>query len=455
MLVEKFGISTRGLVNENENGTEMLSRIWDRYFDEQLEDGIYCHIKNNCIYNNDYKRVDEKLKKLIGIYPVKETACLWKQEFCNMIYSWLDRTRSELPTYELRCAMRNSNDLLYEALYNNTDMIKGTVKDGNREIKVLKYIKSKVSDHIKLSDKEYEELEWYKFYVKHRTTSNDTYLVVTNSIASHLGMSSYAPKRNNNDNRVWHSCQTIADNYRNYSRGILCNIADAGSLVCYVTDKTNVEFCGLGEYNHNTMLCRWMLRLLKNEKNNEYCVALDRAYPNDAYTMSAMEALIDVCNNNNVDIAIHSSYNSSQNDNVCNLDKYKIYPESYFKSAHPIVYTEIIYEAKKCSGCGEFRTRCYNNCGGKCVQCDRNDIRFCTSCSRFRNNCVDENRDCETCNYRPCNDDDDEQVFYSHYDDQVGGSDPNNGEVDKYNKTYTFSYRLYSPIKSTQKDVAA
>lgn len=427
MLKIVDNISTLGLINK-QNGVQLFETIWENYYEGNIKNYIKEHILNSCIIDNDWKKIDKRLEPFIGVYPIntKNTPASWKQDFYNKTNSWLYCEFETYPSKEENACVRIKikqqicSMLLYASDYKNE-----YIYDMNKKIKLLKYVKNKIKQCIEITDTELEAQDWYKYYIKKKETKKQLYLVITNSVASQIGMSSYAPV-NSNGQKVWSSCQNIHLNYDGHARGIPSNLTDRGSLICYITDDTCVDFYNINNFKHQTMICRWMLRLLESDSDVAY-VALDRAYPHDLHTKSVFDILFNLCKENNLNFSTYYSYVATQN------EQHNIYKTADHSidvhSSSAIMYSTICsdYDNVSCEDCRHHSTsapQCCNKCNYFPVYCP---IKGCADCYLRSSACIHF-------------DDTNEQLYYSHYNDQVGGSEPHNMNV--IDRLYRFSYIL-------------
>lgn len=481
MLKSVDKVTTRGLIRNDETGVKLLDEVYERWYDNTLEQKLVDKIEENS-YDGDYKNVDEILQKFIGVYPVEITARpIWASTFIQMYTTWIyycyryNRDCPENVKFPVAGQYRDCMDKLYKVkeesmkeigegwnksivietyrgdistkMYNDDvfDFISGYATEGKRTMKILKYLTQKTREHIEITQEQIEQLEWYRYYVKHKESNQKLYLVITNSLASLCGMSSYAPKKDDN-NRLWQSCQTHETNNEGYAKKSWANLRDEGSLIMYVTDGTNVNFMGFSNdrYMHHAMFTRWMVRLLK--RNDSYALAIDRAYASDQYSEAIFHKVYELCKEHGVDMAVHSSYNSGQCEEVFDVERYKHGDYMYYKSAHdiPIVYN---YQRESCehdcSTCPRMVNRLCRACtpvdDDACDACEQNETRHCENCGNFsERRCA--NRDCDECEYNPCNADeddcDDDYGKYTHYDDQGGSYEENDSN-------YKISYCVY------------
>lgn len=488
MFKELNGITTLGLKCEN-TGHDVIDSVWNKWYEDTLNDNILSAIKTNS-YEKNYKHVDPSLQKLIGVYPITiDCEPDWKQDFIADLDQWVYQVYThqrrpgyygygtEITTTKLTPWAQEDIDRINQTknsitnqLNTSSNFVKGYVVDGKREIKILKYIKQQLAKIFTLTDAEIEQMSWYKFYVSHKYSNAQQYLVITNSLASLTGMSSYAPIKNEKGHeRVWQSCQKHDGHEEGYARCSWCNLADNGSLLCYVTDGNTVPFCGFEEepceYTHQSMQIRHMIRLLTykdyNRKSSEHhgknVIVIDRAYPHDMYSAYVFKKVMELCKENNLLFTVHSNYNSGQNTenfDVESLLKIDTAISLYATSSHWIQfavtgnYGESSYD---CSVCHAFRNRMCTNCEPcnttVCTTCTQDGTNHCTRCSNFDPiNCVD--CDCDTCDDAPCanrEDDDDEDARYTHYDDQCGISSVNSAH-EKNDTHYRMLYNIYNPI---------
>jgi hypothetical protein len=468
MFKECDGITTLGHDKNEFNGVQLWYDIWYTWYEGQFDISVKDYIPNNWIYDNNYKIIDDNLKNLIGVYPIDLSGVVdWDGEFRSMFCCWAN---DFIPHPEIRPYELSQLDPKYieKEIYNkkvtnihdklkHADYSQGIITDNNRNMKIIKWLKKQIRTelNIEISDTELEQTDWYRFYVKKKESKKQLYLVITNSVASILGMSSYAPI-DDYGSRIWQSCQTIAEYPTEYARALPVNIMDPGSLICYVTDGNTVEFNDYGElcdgdYNHQIMMARWMLHLLRDTCSNDLVVALDRAYPNDAYSKPVMDQVLKLCQENGLLFSIYCDYNSTQGSKHFFASDY--IDESnfiYAESAFPIRYLTVDSKEKPdCEYCDFFVERMCENCDDfdcDCTCCEWNQVHHCSRCDHYSDDCL--YRNCSECDYAYCYEGDE---LLGYYDDQGKGTEVYN--IVSYSKgTYKNEYTLYAPINQFQQD---
>jgi ribosomal protein L37AE/L43A len=268
---------------------------------------------------------------------------------------------------------------------------------------------------------------------------------------------------------------------------------DEGSLVCYITDGSDVVFRGFEgrsehlQYRHQIMINRWNLRLLQHKQtltcpncqkevllkhaNGVKCaecntaihppkytqsIVLDRGYPNDMYTNCVLNKLLEICNDKDINLSIFQGYNSSQGcrnfvlkDFVSDeMTQHQITAYSSYKIQCSVLEDS---EEHDCDCCDEMRRRLCNNCqpvcNGVCNNCDLREEYHCGDCDNFDPDYCNA-RSCDGCEYNPC-ETNCSDVEFSHYDDQNGGGDPySRGEVT--GSRYYYKYTIYYPINANR-----
>jgi hypothetical protein len=181
----------------------------------------------------------------------------------------------------------------------------------SNEQKILKFCKKAYEAMNKANKENVTSQEWYKtFEVKKPTNSDGIKIVISNSSASFLAMSSVF------DNRDHSSCQSLWKYHPedSYISGLPSNLLDPNSLICYVTTGRMGDIRTFNKpltSKHQTMIVRLMLRLVEDGSGQKYIVA-DRAYPFKTYTASVMGILQKICNDSDgeIKLGMHSNYNS-------------------------------------------------------------------------------------------------------------------------------------------------
>jgi len=348
MFKQIDNVTTLGL-RCKENGRQMFEYIWEQFYENNLTEYIHEYIYDECIYDDNYKKVDELLIPFIGVYPLECNALNdeWSPLFIDKLARWMYTDISSISStnrYTTKIDEKSTQHILNKilsVLQLASDFNQGICYYQGRKIKIIKFIKSQLKKCIEISDTKLEQFDWYRYYIMKKETKNKLYLVITNSIASQLGMSSYAPKKENN--RVWTSCQTISGHNYGYARCVPSNLTDKGSLICYITDGSDVDFYGIEhkDYTHQTIMYRWMLRLLKSETGDAYLM-LDRAYPHDGYASLVIDKLLQLSNENNIPLTLSKGYNSTQNDEKTDYSNIKAGDVIMAKSYHKPMYSTAI-----------------------------------------------------------------------------------------------------------------
>jgi len=469
MYKQLNGINTLGLEFPDKiTSKEMFEKIWDYKLKNKLSKIIKEEILNN-MYDDNYKQVDERLIPFIGVYPLHITCQEWVEKFKEMVRNAI--TVDYLiyqKKYQLSNPMITKGEFIQirEDIYRaieQADYIKGiTIDSYGRETKLLKYIKQQMKKIVIINDKEYDSQEFVKYYNKYKESSKELHLVITNSIASFLGMSSYAPKKGNN--RLWTSCQSILFSGSGYDKCLPTNLVDKGSLIAYITDGTTINFLGYHtvgqteDSNHQVMIARYIIRFLEsNSETGKVIVAPDRAYHSSMYSDSVFNILAQLCKKNGYSLGIHVKNNFAQQEEIINpIEKYtnrntKI---EYADSLVPIKASpDITYDSgKRCSNCSHsmlIGCQSYEYCDDtNCEDCKFHDVYNCELCSNFN---LDEcaGKDCSQCENRSClckfhlN-----ITMYTHYDDQLGCVTVNNKNYfDLKTLTFKYKYKLYVDVE--------
>lgn len=450
----------------------LIDTVWKKWYQHSLCSSILHRVEENKDVNDtNFKKVDPKLQKLIGVYPINfTTEPLWVEGFITLAYQRLCQLYNGsidlMPGYKdfkVKDEYRNYGNFIdfknefHEALYLNTDYIEGVVVKGKRKTKILKWIASQFAKAFEGIKPEFlEKEEFYKYYNKHKESNKKLYLVISNSIPSFIGMSSYAPEKYNGS-RIWSSCQNHRNNNEDYSRSSWCNLTDKGSLIMYITDGQEVEFDGLDGFNHYQMYTRYMIRLIvRNEESvdkdnvlqEETAVMIDRAYPNDQYTTEVFKMLQKICKQNDLRLTIPRTYNSGQESakfeefSIVNT-KSNVTTSIDMYSAHKISFVTESSEDQDCDECSSLISRGCNGCRkSSCRDCDHDGQSHCEDCIHYSHECI--GRNCSDCEEAPCRNSD---CIYKHYDDQNGSGQIDSAwNADYRKKVYYERYIVINPI---------
>lgn len=469
MYKQLNGINTLGLeFSDKITGKEMFEKIWDYKLKNKLSKTIKEEILNN-MYDDNYKQVDERLIPFIGVYPLHITCQEWVKRFKEMVTNAI--TVDYLiyqKKYQLSNPMITKGEfvLIREDIFRaieQADYMKGiTIDLYGRKTKLLKYIKQQMKKIVVIDDKEYDSQEFVKYYNKHKESSKELHLVITNSIASFLGMSSYAPKKGNS--RLWTSCQSILISGSSYDKCLPTNLVDKGSLIAYITDGTTINFLGYHnvgqteDSNHQIMIARYIIRFLdSNSETGKVIVAPDRAYHSSMYSDSVFNILAQLCKKNGYSLGIHTKNNFAQQEMVIDpIEKYtdKNTKIEYANSLVPIKASpDITYDSKeqcfRCSHNALIGCQLYKNCNNtNCRDCKFDNVYNCELCGNFN---LDEcaGKDCSQCENRSCPCEFYLNItMYTHYDDQLGCTTVNNRDCfDLKTLTFRYKYQLYVDVE--------
>lgn len=301
-----------GLKNESLSHKYMSDYIFNAIYARRCTAKSYKGIQS-CFVNENEKFINPQIRELCGIYPFKSRNVpllkMMEDEFFPILRNLIAGGQTHHWTYSTT-AYKKKVDMRLTDAQDRVNEIRSQIRDDfayietapNRKEKFLKGIKKILSDYIEISDVQFEELKIVQKYNQLRNCVNkDTYIVITNSIMSTLGMSSYAPMAGGNPYvRTWRSCQTLND--QEYSSRIWANLGDPNSLVMYVTDLETVPLynqngltdSSCNEYSHYKMMQRNILRVSIDNKTGEPYMFLDRAYPNNAYTLDMYKLLLEL-----------------------------------------------------------------------------------------------------------------------------------------------------------------
>ena len=479
-------INLRGLVNKEMTGKMLLDQVCRIYENSNSDDWLISTMKQRVednMIDDDFLQVDEKLEKICGVYPLEATDVTWSRDFYDMLYSWMYRVNDtinkqclnkrrgletdieSLFAEKARFDLTNLDEVARNT-YELEDIVKSiryadyqagtTVDKHGRKVKILKYLTKSFAPYLNFTNQDYEQMNWYQYYNKCKNSNTPLYLVITNSVASHLGMSAYSPMKGNpiNNQRVWSSCQNAYENAGSYARGLLPNLTDRGSVVAYITTGNVVDYDRIYDYEHYEMITRYMIRLLKSEDGGFY-VVLDRAYPNARYTNNVLSKLIEICNKKDLQVGFFSNYNSSQAESYhpgdAITDKIKRWVESSYRIYS--FYKEMCNDCRECEGCHSFTTRMCHNCSpvidDVCDDCSVREQNHCSRCNNFDiNEC--NGQDCSSCTQAPCHfdlesyEEDEGPVYCAHYDDQNGTMHASRAEnFNSDDGSYKFGYTIH------------
>lgn len=366
MFKELNGINTLGLTAKNMTGRKIVDYLWNNKYKSTLHKQVIDHVNKSCFVDDNFKEVDERLDEITGVYELPAVAKpYWVDDFIQLFTSYatlenlLISKGYSIVNKEAKCEdFFTMTNALTEKL-KEADYVDGLIEDDSkRQVKIMKYIKQQLAKFVTIPDKDFDATDFVKHYIKYKEASKPLHLVITNSVPSFIGMSSFAPDKGGS--RVWTSCQSVFASGSDYTKGLLSNITDKGSLICYVTDGTSVKAYGAEnrDFDHQVMLCRNLLRLMYVPDKKKYTLVLDRAYPNAMYTPQILSVLKELAKEIDVEVSMHLSYNSAQNGKDY-FEEYrqkliKNIPQCEAESAHPI-FISSHYDGASGS--------CMGNCG--------------------------------------------------------------------------------------------
>lgn len=413
---------------------DLINEIWEKkHLDKVLSKKTKKEILD-IADGNEFKPVNPLLEPLIGVYPlgIYKFPDWWnkfKIEYVNFITDYMkeeiidDYNKEEIELKETK--------KLIETIELLGDMTPQLLKEGklpNGE-KIIKRLK-KTAELVINYEEDILSAYWNRIYETNKTSTVEENVVITNSIASTIGMSSYF------ENPDHSSCMTIMKNSNasSYAKGIWSNILDRNSLIIYVTNGSERGFYGEdafdNKYTHQAMTTRYVLRLIqtgdmdvcnncgaikKNTSNNKsYCsackqvtntthinntqrigVVLDRAYPHNAYTYNILKLLNKLCKINNLDLFYYDNYNDTQTTNEMDDRGLELTSKKYRAlDVEPVLYTmlkdydsicqecEHYIESISCNICKPCSTNICNNCKLK-----NSKISICSLCRDGRKYC--------------------------------------------------------------------
>lgn len=366
----------------------------------------YSNFKN-IIEKHEYKKINEELKPFIGIFDLE------------MDEGWFESTKGQMRSFFYETTARTEeNNIKYEEVKRILDTFdKGYIIDSyGRKAKVMKWF---INQHREATTKNfiYEDMQFYRHYQMQCESINDSKLVITNSIPSIIGMSSFAPDNPNEEKgKAWRSCQSIGinSNIQGYCQGIVCNVMDENSLIMYITNGKQVrmlsEIDELKEFKHQVMFNRAMLRL--GIVNGKPTISIDRWYPYIPMQITHIYKILDkLCKSNGIQLSLLYNYNSSQMDSDSVTEKLL---KEFTLGNHSICMetpNSIPYLCgklqKDCGKCDiKKQTMCWyciyndNREPDKCSTCAWLNKTFCAQCSSLNSNCVSS--DCFNCKKVSC-----------------------------------------------------
>lgn len=424
----------------------------------------------------DFKPIAKELEPFVGIFPYQHVELpewweIFKQQFVDYVSNNIkDEILEDYQEKKLKETQKLLETMNLLKRTKITHLTNSQLPNGNR---ILKHLKKITELCCNVKEEDVINANWYKLFESKKTTSSEEFVVITPSISSTLGMSSYF------ENPKYSSCQTLFKDHNGdvHAKGIWSNILDINSLVIYITKPNSfANFRGLDSFKHQAMTVRYILRLIEItdyykclcgivsvNKNPQICancgktefrhikqpkkigVMLDRAYPHPQYTLGILKIIEKIAQEAGLTLFIPSNYNSAQ-EGVFELKTEKIIktPESFIAmTANPIKAVLTKEADKNCKICESLtETLSCNTCKPysktMCIECNFKNIkdRRCTKCwYKKQNVCLGEN--CTMCFYRPCADI--TTKGRSHYDDHAGGNSISVGQVlpnREYKKIY-------------------
>lgn len=445
MFKKLDGITTHGLIDLKTSGKDLWDKTWNSHYIHSTHFSTYKMIIDN-MYDDNYKHVDERLKQFIGVYELPIIfKPYWVDDFIEKFMQFIT-----LENLLINKKFKPINDKttcndFYESMSDLTNKIKeanyieGVLTLGEkRVVKIMKYIRQQLNKYVIISDEDFEKEDFVRYYIKMKETKNKLYIVLTNSIASLLGMSSYAPDVSvcvNDRKKLWTSCMSGHPN-GTLTESVIANLTDKNSLICYVTNgikAKNIMYPETTKYNHQAMITRTQVRMLEDTKTKQPILLVDRAYPNPMYTEQIYNLLAQLTKDTNFTLGMYANYNTHQSGT------------NYFATAHKKLTQNTIRTIGRTPNkillpyaCDCRSTNCkQNNCNllnntSKCYICKlHNDCKLkqkCYKCNAFT-------RDDSICGRM-------------YYDDQVGSRTQSNG-----GSNITIEYQVYTGVeKNIRKD---
>lgn len=303
------------------------------------QDSIVNITRQHILNDSGIKKVVQELKQLVGEYDIK-VCSVFKDDFieevkeclrhlvcCRSVYfrdgsvNGRNKEKVTMKSDEHKASLVITD--IINALTNNTDYDTGCVTVGTNKVKILKYIRKELRSVVEFTDEEYNRLTFVRYYELNRTQNVQHKLVITDDILSNIGMSSYAPYRDEGTDRVWRSCMAIGD--KRLYKGLIGNMWDTNSLIMYVTDGKTVPVINR-EWDktlpeHRQMLARNVIRFGRDNNSNPI-VMIDRSYPHDKYLEPMYAKLYDLCSWYGMKVTFPHYYNASQDDGSIVKRKY-------------------------------------------------------------------------------------------------------------------------------------
>lgn len=327
-----MSIGILGTINASASMSVVEEVLKDMNFRQNMRFSQYSKIMEQ----GPYKVIDKSLEQFIGIYDVEIVDYPdWFEGFYSSLVMTMveslpeeakklvtDEFMANGTVEESSAKIKLETKKLLEIKEQFTQLTPKLFYEGkfSNEQKILKFCK-KAYEAMNATNKDnVTSQEWYKtFEVKKPANSDGIKIVITNSSASFLAMSSVFDNKDNS------SCQSLWKYHPedSYISGLPSNLLDPNSLICYVTTGRMGDirtFTKPLSAKHQTMIVRLMLRLVEDSDGQKYIVA-DRAYPHKTYTASVMGALKKICDESDgeVKLGIHSNYNSEESSSKAKL----------------------------------------------------------------------------------------------------------------------------------------
>ena len=392
---------------------DLINEIWNS---ENLSQELSQKTKNDLLSiadGNEFKPINPLLEPFVGVHPLgiykfPEWWKKFKTEYVNFVTNYMkdeiidDYNKEEVQLKETKKLIET-----IELLGDTTPMLlkEGKLPSGEKIIKRLK----KTAEIVTNFDDDVLSAEWNRIYETNKTSTIEENLVITNSITTTIGMSSYF------ENPSHSSCMTIlkGNNSSSYAKGLWANVFDRNSLIVYVTNGNVRDIYNADKlentYPHQVMVTRYILRLVESkdlhickncgaikteiegksfcpnckkytstnkiEQTNRIGVVLDRAYPHNAYTHSILKVLEKICKENNLDLFYYANYNNTQTSNEDKENYLDLTTKNYLAvDVEPIKYVFLKKYDKVCRDCNNY-IKCLT-----CSKCKPYSSEICNSC---------------------------------------------------------------------------
>lgn len=392
---------------------DMINEIWRaESLSQELSQKTYEDLLS-IADGNEFKPINPLLEPFIGVYPlgIYKFPKWWKEFKTKYVNFVTDYMKDEIiDDYNKEEAQLKETKKLIETIELLGDTTPRLLKEGKLPSgeKIIKRLK-KTAEMVTNFEGDVLSCEWNRIYETNKTSTLEENLVITNSISSTIGMSSYF------ENPEHSSCMTIlkGNNSLYYARGLWANIFDRNSLIIYVTNNNVRDFYNSDKlknsYPHQTMVTRYILRLVEskdlyecsrcgaikqNSANKSFCsncqtitgtnlmkqtertgVVLDRAYPHNAYTHSILKVLEKICKVNNYDLFYYTNYNSTQSTDEDGKDYLDLTKTNYkVTDVDPIKYVFLKKYDEVCEDC-QFYVKCTS-----CDKCNPYSNEICNGC---------------------------------------------------------------------------